>query len=85
MERKFLIADVVKTSVAAYVEKSGADSVEKSDAAFVEFYCRIQVSIFIVEILCRILLLKYIVCISFISTINMFIYVKFMYICMLYT
>ena len=42
---KFLIADVVKTSV--------ANSVEKSDAAFVEFYCRIQVSIFIVEFYCR--------------------------------
>ena len=48
VERKFLIADDV--------EKSGADSVEKSDAAFVEFYCRIHVSIFIVEFYCRILL-----------------------------
>ena len=50
VERKFLIADDV--------EKSGADSVEKSVAAFVEFYCRIHVSVFSVEILCRYLLLK---------------------------
>ena len=45
VERKFLIAD----------------SVEKSGAAFVEFYCRIHVSVFSVEILCRILLLNFIV------------------------
>ena len=44
VERKFLIADVV--------EKSVADVVEKSVAAFVEFYCRIHVSIFIVEFYC---------------------------------
>ena len=45
MERKILIADVVKTSV--------ADHVEKSDAKNVEFYCRNIVSVFSVEILCR--------------------------------
>ena len=56
MERKFLIADVLTKSVADHVEISVANSVEKSVAAFVEFYCRIHVSIFIVEILCRILL-----------------------------
>ena len=52
----FLIADILTKSVADHVEISAANSVEKSVAAFVEFYCRIQVSIFIVEILCRILL-----------------------------
>ena len=56
VERKILIADVVEKSVADSVEKSDAENVELSVAAFVEFYCRIQVSIFIVEILCRILL-----------------------------
>ena len=50
---KFLIADILTKSVADHVEISVADSVEKSVAAFVEFYCRIRVSIFIVEILCR--------------------------------
>ena len=44
MERKILIADVVKTSV--------ADDVEKSVAAFVEFYCRNIVSVFSVDIYC---------------------------------
>ena len=42
-----------KILIADDVEKSGADSVEKSVAKNVEFYCRIHVSIFSVEILCR--------------------------------
>ena len=41
---KFLIADILT--------KSYAENVELSVAAFVEFYCRIQVSIFIVEFYC---------------------------------
>ena len=53
---KFLIADVVEISVADNVEISVADVVEKSDAAFVELYCRNIVSVFIVEIRCRIIL-----------------------------
>lgn len=53
---KFLIADILTKSVAEYVEISVAGGVEKSDAKNVEFYCRNIVSVFSVEILCRILL-----------------------------